>query len=179
MQYKLIRSRRRKKSLSLKVDYDGQVIVRAPTLAPKLFIDRFVKKNNNWINKRKKEIKNTPKKSKLNAKQASKYIAQLQIYINKQAPQIAKKIGVQYKKLQVKNITSYWGNCTGNGMISFNCRLATAPTGIINYIIIHELCHLKIRGHNKKFWALVKKFDPHHKTKRKWLNNYSKSVTIN
>jgi hypothetical protein len=64
-----------------------------------------------------------------------------------------------------------WGSCGSSGSISLNWKLAIAPLTIIDYVVIHELCHLKHLNHSKKFWALVGEFCPDHKKHEEWLKN--------
>jgi predicted metal-dependent hydrolase len=65
--------------------------------------------------------------------------------------------------ISVKNVTSKWGSCSNKGELIFSIRLALKPLWIINYVIIHELCHLEELNHSKRFWQLVSKHFPDYK----------------
>ncbi|WP_368488201.1 M48 family metallopeptidase [Clostridium sp. BJN0013] len=88
------------------------------------------------------------------------------------------KVNVYSKKLNVypKNITircqkTIWGSCYSNGNINFNCRLLMAPMRIIEYIVVHELCHLVYMNHSKDYWKLVEHEIPDYVSRRDWLKN--------
>ncbi len=69
-----------------------------------------------------------------------------------------------------------WGSITKKDTMNLNRNLIKAPEDIINYIIIHELCHLKIQGHSHNFWSFLKQFLPNYQKKIEWLNRNSQSL---
>ena len=87
-----------------------------------------------------------------------------------------KIVDVTYDKLVIKNLKNRWGSITKNKIINLNVNLIKAPEDIIDYIIIHEICHLKIKGHSYQFWNLLKQFIPDYKQKIKWLRVNSTSL---
>ncbi len=82
---------------------------------------------------------------------------------------ISKSLNLNIKDLKISNSFSYWGSCNSAGIIHLNWRLIFAPTKILKYIIVHELCHLKEFNHTKNFWMLVKRFCPDYKNQILWL----------
>ncbi|WP_133627269.1 M48 family metallopeptidase [Fonticella tunisiensis] len=72
-------------------------------------------------------------------------------------------------RVVVKEQKSIWGSCSSRGNINFNWRLIMAPLSVIDYVVIHELCHLKHQDHSSKFWSLVEYVMPDYKEKKKWL----------
>ena len=78
-------------------------------------------------------------------------------------------MGVNYKGFSIKFYKSRLGACTHTGYLRFNWKIAMMPLDIINYIIIHELSHLKHFNHSKKFWNYVEKFCPSYKEKENWI----------
>ena len=82
---------------------------------------------------------------------------------------ISKSLDLNIKALKISNSFNYWGSCNSAGIIHLNWRLIFAPTKILKYIIVHELCHLKEFNHTKKFWMLVKRFCPDYKNQILWL----------
>lgn len=89
-----------------------------------------------------------------------------------------------YKKVAIRNQRSRWGSCSKQGNLNFNYRIALLPEMLQDYIIVHELCHLRAFNHSKTFWALVAETVPNHVACRKALmahaqkqgaekNNYS------
>ncbi len=92
-------------------------------------------------------------------------IVQSKYFINA----ISKKLNLNIKGLKLSNSFNYWGSCNTNGVIHLNWRLIFAPTNVLNYIIVHEICHLIEFNHTQNFWRLVEKFCPNYKEQVKWL----------
>lgn len=72
--------------------------------------------------------------------------------------------------IRVKEQKSLWGSCSSRNNINYNWRLIMAPKDVLDYIVIHELCHLRYRDHSKNFWNLVEKIMPDYREKKRWLN---------
>jgi len=81
-------------------------------------------------------------------------------------------------KVFIKDQKTRWGSCSVKGNINLNWRLIMAPVDIIDYVVVHELCHLKIMNHSKDFWLLVESVLPCYKEKRKWLKTYGYRLAI-
>jgi len=90
-------------------------------------------------------------------------------YLPKRIMELAQKLGVRYKKVQVKDVKSRWGSCSSKGTISLNWRLIMAPPEVIDYVLIHELAHIVHPNHSKYFWEHVATFCPDYKLHRSWL----------
>lgn len=74
-----------------------------------------------------------------------------------------------YNRVTFRNQKTRWGSCSGKKNLNFNWRLIMAPIQIIDYVVVHEMCHLKQMNHSKKFWELVAERVPNYKETRKWL----------
>jgi predicted metal-dependent hydrolase len=81
----------------------------------------------------------------------------------------SQKLGEYPSSVKAKEQKRRWGSCTSRGDLYFNWRLAMAPPGIIDYIVVHELCHLMHRDHSRKFWNQVGSILPDFKKRKKWL----------
>lgn len=81
----------------------------------------------------------------------------------------SKKIEVTAKPMIVKNLKNRWGSLTKTGVINLNLNLMKAPDDIIDYIVLHELCHLRIKEHSHHYWDLVHRFMPNYQDKIEWL----------
>ena len=90
----------------------------------------------------------------------------------------AEAIGVTYSKIRVKTYKSRWGSCSSLGLISYNWKIIIAPDSVIDYIVIHELCHLIEHNHSARFWALVEQFQPHYKQQKEWLRKNGLRLTL-
>jgi len=82
------------------------------------------------------------------------------------------------EKIRVKELKNKWGTCTGKNNISINWRLVFAKTSIIDYVVVHELCHLKHKNHSKKFWREVEKILPNYKESKEWLRIHGNTLNI-
>ncbi len=78
-------------------------------------------------------------------------------------------LGVKYNRVAVKSQRSLWGSCSRRGNLNFNWRLAAAPADTLDYVVIHELCHLREMNHSRDFWAHVAAACPDFKLQRRWL----------
>jgi len=78
-------------------------------------------------------------------------------------------IRVSPREMKVRNYKTRWGSCDKKGRLTFNFHLIKAPHSVIDYVVIHELCHLIQPNHSKFFWLEVAKYDPYYKNHKKWL----------
>jgi predicted metal-dependent hydrolase len=78
-------------------------------------------------------------------------------------------MGVAPKRVFLKNQRTLWGSCSSRGNLNFNRALAGAPAEIVDYVVIHELAHLKEMNHSRRFWGVVEAWCPEHKQRRRWL----------
>ena len=81
----------------------------------------------------------------------------------------SKVSGITYNKLKITNARKRWGSCSSKGNLNFTWRLIMAPLQVIDYVIVHELVHIKEKNHSKNFWNNVRIILPYYKTQKKWL----------
>ena len=81
------------------------------------------------------------------------------------------KIGKRPKVIKVKEQKRRWGSCTAKGNLYFNWRCIMAPPAVIDYIVVHEMSHLEVLNHSKRFWQKVESVLPDYKKRRKWLKD--------
>ena len=87
-------------------------------------------------------------------------------------------IRVSPREMKVRNYKARWGSCDKKGRLTFNFHLIKAPHAIVDYVVIHELCHIIQPNHSKLFWDEVKKFDSSFKNQKKWLKENGKFLII-
>ncbi len=100
------------------------------------------------------------------------YRQRAEVVIGRRVAYFAKRLGLKPKKVAVKNQKSRWGSCSSNGGLNFNWRLLLAPPGVLDYVVIHELCHMRHPDHSERFWALVSRYCPFFGKYRGWLQEY-------
>ncbi|MEA3306205.1 MAG: SprT family zinc-dependent metalloprotease [Elusimicrobiota bacterium] len=90
----------------------------------------------------------------------------------------SKVLDVNVVNLSIGDQKSIWGSCSRKGKIRLNWRLAMMPFDVMEYIVIHELCHLKVHGHGRKFWEVVENILPDYKKRLKWLRQHGISFFL-
>jgi len=101
---------------------------------------------------------------------------QAEIIFRNKVETFRKQVKVKPKKIVLKKLKNRWGSVTRNGTINLNINLIKTPESVIDYIIIHELCHFKIKGHSFKFWNFLNRFVPDYDKKVRWLEQNSKTI---
>ena len=84
----------------------------------------------------------------------------------------AERIGVEYRRIRIGGQRTLWGSCSSRGTLSFNWRLVLAPPDVLDYVVVHELCHLRVPNHSRQFWALVEHHRPSWRRQREWLRDH-------
>ena len=166
--YQVIKSDR--KTIAIQIKPDGQVIVRCPRRMRIEEAKRFVESKADWIEKHLAKRtaqdveKYTPKEIEQLREQARKLVTDR---VNHYAP----IIGVAYNRITIRTQHTRWGSCSSKGNLNFNCLLALVPPEVLDYVVVHELCHRKELNHSARFWNEVERIIPDYKTRRKWLKD--------
>ena len=92
-------------------------------------------------------------------------------YIPGRVAYFSKQVGVNYGGITIRNQKTRWGSCSSKGNLNFNCLLMLTPPEVIDYVVVHELCHRKEMNHSKAFWDEVAKILPDYKKQVQWLKN--------
>jgi len=137
----------------------------------KLEDTRRNKVDNNFILSKKKVEKNDIKTEleKLYRKEAKRIFKE-------KSDQYAEKMGVTFNKILIWNQRTRWASCSPKENLSYNWRAIMAPEEIVEYLVIHELTHLKERNHTKRFWRIVKSHNPDYKKHAEWLKENSSKL---
>ena len=175
IEYHLIRADRR--SIGIEVDREGKVTVRAPYSCEKKRIDRFLLEKENWIRQKVKLQKENAMKrqEKREMPEAEKkyYRNLAREVLGARTGYYARKMGVTYGRISIREQKTRWGSCSSEGNLNFNCRLLFVPDRIVDYVVIHELAHRRFMNHSKAFWKEVEKYMPDYKEQKKLLSRFA------
>ncbi len=80
--------------------------------------------------------------------------------------------GLKYNSFKIKEQKTRWGSCSGKGNLNFNWRIVMSPQWVVDYVVLHEICHLKYLNHSEKYWNMVSKYNPDYKKAKKWLKEH-------
>lgn len=181
MNTEIIRSNR--KSIEIQLCSDGHIRVRAPFFMTDAEISDFIKKKSGWIEKHRNRMKERQKKrgqeapvQRLSLQDIQALADQAVCVIPDKVRYYAGKIGVDYGRITIRNQKTRWGSCSGKGNLNFNCLLMLVPEEVLDYVVIHELCHRREMNHSRKFWAEVEKIMPDYKDKRDWLKENGEEI---
>jgi predicted metal-dependent hydrolase len=89
--------------------------------------------------------------------------------LNQMVEQFSHQVGVLPAKVEIKNFKARWGSCSSTGVVQFNWRIMLAPRQMVEYVVVHELCHLLQHNHSKVYWAEVERVMPDYRECREWF----------
>lgn len=89
-----------------------------------------------------------------------------------------KLTGGNYTSITIRDQKSRWGSCSSRGTLSFNYRLVFAPPKVLDYVVVHELCHLTHMNHSKDFWNMVEQIMPEYKEYKAWLREHGQELNL-
>lgn len=171
--YQIIRSQR--KTMSLEIKTDGQIIVRAPLRLSQVRIRRFVEQKQEWILKNLEKIQKREAQRETVSGLSKEERTRLQQEACRKFPErtayFAEKIGVSYGRITLRQQKTRWGSCSANGNLNFNWLLILAPPEVLDYVVVHELCHRRQMNHSQAFWNEVSAVLPGYKEQKKWLKD--------
>ncbi|MCL5009326.1 MAG: M48 family metallopeptidase [Patescibacteria group bacterium] len=167
---------RRARNLRLAVYYTGNVVVTAPVGFDISRIEDFLQQKISWVIKKLDFFKNhpraltrkVPRDEYLRQKAAALVLAEQKVALWNQ------KYNFLYNRVSVKNQSTRWGSCSRQRNLNFNYQILYLPDYLVDYLVVHELCHLQEFNHSAKFWTLVAEAIPNYKLCRKELKNHER-----
>lgn len=176
--FRLVRSHRR--TLALQVRPDGTLTVRAPFFMRASDIEGFVLSKRSWIEKTAERLRqrvNQYPKVRLETDARRRHQEDAFMALTLRCQHFAPRMGVRYSSLGLSNARCRWGSCSADGRIRFNWRLALVPAEILDYVVVHELAHLRHPDHSPRFWAEVEKHFPAWREAKRWLKDNQDRLT--
>lgn len=177
---RIIRSRR--KTISIQIDENLRITVRVPMRMPDAAVQNFIEERSDWIERhlqkmeeRQEQLRAEPEEI-LTLEEIRALAKEAMEYIPGRVSFYAGKIGVNYGRITIRNQRSRWGSCSSRGNLNFNCLLMLTPPEIIDYVVVHELCHRLEMNHSRFFWAEVERVLPDYKKCEKWLKTNGERI---
>lgn len=173
--YRIIKTRR--KTIGLEISPDLQITVRAPYHLSDVRIREFVESKQTWILKHLAIMQDRQAHDPIPAgvisdKELRHMTKEARIIIPERVKYFAKIIGVTYGQITIRHQKTRWGSCSSSGNLNFNCMLMATSPELIDYVVVHELCHRKQLNHSPLFWKEVEEILPDYRNLRSRLREY-------
>ena len=156
-EYQVIRSAR--KTMTLEVRRDGNVIVRAPLRTGLPRIKRFVNQKQEWVlgclERTKEYREQKPLSADLSESKRNVYIRKAKETITKRVSYFARLMSVSYRNITIREQKTRWGSCSSEKNLNFNWKLILLAPELLDYLVVHELAHRREMNHSKNFWKIV------------------------
>lgn len=168
IKYSVIRSKR--KTLSLQVNDKCEVIVRAPLRYPESKINEFVKEHSAWIEKAVlRQKQNSFKFDSLTESDIELLKNRLREYLPGKLDYYSELMGVRHNGYKVTSARKRFGSCSGRNTLCFSYILMLYPEEAIDYVIVHELAHIRYHNHSKDFYRFIESVMPDYKVRQRLL----------
>jgi predicted metal-dependent hydrolase len=166
-----VRRSRRARRWTLSVPWGAPTRLTIPAWLPDQEVERIVDEHREWIAaeraRQRPRLRLDPRHvSEAEARRAARELVAMLIEDE------ARELGVEPKLIQIRDQRSRWGSCSTRGTLSFNWRLVLAPFEVLDYVVVHELCHLRVPDHSRRFWRLVETRRPEWRAQRDWLHEH-------
>ncbi len=173
--YKVLKSRRTK-NLRITVKQNGECVVSAPKWVSENTIKRFVESKLDWVLKALRNFRNKGflqgVKTQTKRQKRAEYLSlkeKARALVLTKLEFFNQYYNFKYNKVAIRAQSTRWGSCSGKANLNFNFKVVRLPENLLDYIVVHELCHLKEFNHSKDFWNLVGETIPDFKNRVKEL----------
>ncbi len=172
MEYTIKRSKR--KTISITVEKNGDVIVKAPFSRSKFYIDKLIFKYSKWIEeKRREHIKNANSGTPLTEQDIKKLKEKAKVVMSQKTEYWSSIMDLKHNGIKITSATTRWGSCSGRNSICYSYRTMLLTDIQQDYIVIHELSHIKYKNHSNMFYNEIAKYMPNYKEIQLEINKFS------
>lgn len=172
----------RRRSISIQITPTKEILIRVPEWISHRQLDTLLCEKKDWILKTWQSIPEPPVLSIREQNQIAalekRYRKAAHEYIPARVAYFHQFTGGSYDKVTIRNQKTRWGSCSSSGTLSFNYRLMLAPPRILDYVVVHELCHLTHMDHSPAFWQAVENVLPDYKERKQWLKEHGSELTF-
>ena len=155
--------------MGLEITGDCEIIVRAPIQMSDRAIAEFVSKYRGWIDKKLPEAEKRAKKSKAISEKEDELRRAAREVIPPLVERYSKLMGLKPASIKITSAEKRFGSCSGKNSLCFSWRLMAYPTEAVEYVVVHELAHIKHHNHSSAFYSLIEKYMPDYKERQKLL----------
>ncbi|MFI3227660.1 MAG: SprT family zinc-dependent metalloprotease [Clostridia bacterium] len=172
---KIIYSNR--KSISLSVTRDLEIIVRAPKRASRKYIEDFVLSHTEWIQKQYAQISIANEHRVVLTDEDIAHIkVEGKIYISERVAYFEQIMGVKSTGLKITSAVTRWGSCSYKNSLCFSYKTMLLPKDLIDYVVVHELAHILEKNHSSNFYVIVEKYIPNYKNRIAMIKELGRSI---
>lgn len=170
----MIRKSRKARRESLTMYEDGQLVAVIPWYRSYSVARVLVSEKTKWIERNVRQIDSSPRISlpKISKQVLPVYMKTARDLVEQRILYFNQYYKYHYNTIRIKNQSAQWGSCSSKRNLNFNFKLMFLPTELLDYVVVHELCHLKQLNHSKKFWDLVELTIPDYREREKKLGLY-------
>ena len=166
--YQWIRSRR--KTIAIQIDKEGQVIVRTPYGITKRQVEEFLDEKKDWILQTRQRVeKRKTEQIPISEEVRREGIERAKRIFPERTAYFAKRMGVDYGRITIREQKTRWGSCSSKGNLNFNWKLVLLDPELLDYVVVHELAHRREMNHSKNFWKIVEAELPDYRERRRRL----------
>lgn len=166
--YQWIRSRR--KTIAIQIDREGQVIVRTPYGITKRQVEEFLDEKKDWLLQTRQRVeKRKTEQIPISEEVRREGIERAKRIFPERTAYFAKRMGVDYGRITIREQKTRWGSCSSKGNLNFNWKLVLLAPELLDYVVVHELAHRREMNHSKNFWKIVEAELPDYRERRRRL----------
>jgi len=167
----VVRRSRRARRWTIDVPWGSPASLTVPAAMPDREIDRLLDAHRDWLAEQRRRQRprlrlDSRRISELEGRRAARELVRMLI------DEEAGELGVEPARIQIRDQRTRWGSCSSTGTLSFNWRLVLAPFEVLDYVVVHELCHLRVPNHSRRFWQLVETRRPDWRERKGWLDEH-------
>ena len=165
--YELIRSDRR--TVAVEITRDGRVLVRAPRRLSQAAINGFLQRHEAWIIRQVEKRRATPPPPEPTAAEIAALKARARAVLPEKVDLWARRMGVTPTGVKITAARKRYGSCSGRNSLCFSCFLMNCPEEAVDLVVVHELCHIRVKNHGPDFYALLARYLPDYQERKKLL----------